>query len=222
MAQLTRDDFVAELKFRGHGRFDDLSLVRYLDWALQDVYRLGKFDTVQDLQTSAALADGDSAIPFTAVAAGASVIHAVNAVYLKNPGGSIIPLTEASRERFWATIYPNSLAATGVKTKQQPAEYYVYGEQVWLYPASDGVYSWYAHYTARADTFAGPTAKSGLPERMDTAILAAAEMQCCKRSRDINGFALAETVLNDLINGEVGNENRQWTEEAPRIGRYEH
>jgi hypothetical protein len=220
MAQLTRDEFIVELTNRGHGRFDNASLVRYLDWALQDVYRLGKFDTVQDLQTSAALADGDSAIPFTAVATGASVVHAINGVYLKNPAGSIIPLTESSRESFWDTIYPNSLATT--KSKQQPSQYYVYGEQVWLYPASDGVYTWYVHYTARADTFAGATAKSGLPERMDTAILAAAEMQCCKRSRDVNGFALAETVLNDLINGEVGNENRQFTEEAPRIGRYEH
>lgn len=222
MTQLTRDNFVEELQLRGHGRFPTESLERYLDWALQDVYRQGKFDTVQDLESSDPLAAGTSAIPFTDIAASASGIHSIDAVYIKNSTGTVFTLDEATRERFWGDIYPNSMTDVSLQTRQQPSQYYVHGEAVFLFPTPDTAYTWHIHYTGRADSFASGSATSGLPERMDTAVLAAAEMQCCKRARDSEGFAIAQAALNALINLEVGNENRQFTEEAPRIGRYMH
>jgi len=222
MTQLTRDVFVAELQSRGHGRFTTASLNRYLDWALQDVYRMGKFEAVKDTQANGVLVLGDATVSFTVIATAAVNLHAINAVYIKDASGNLSPLEPARREAFWGDIFPNFLAPDATRLKGQPTQYYVYGEDLYLWPICDGAYTWYVHYTGRADSFASGAATSGLPERMDSAVLAAAEIQCCRRARDLTALALAEATLNDLINHELANEHRQFNEEYARIGRYEH
>lgn len=224
MAQLTRDAFVTELKSRGWSRFSDASLQRYLDWGLQDVYRLGKFEAIKDLSQNGNYNAGICIIPFATIAGVAQNIHAINAIDYQESSfeSPLVHLQVASKANFWETIYPNYIGPASQAATGSAELYYVYGESIYIWPIPVYTWYWYVHYTGRGDSFSSGSSLSGLPERMDSAVLAAAEAQCCKRARDYEGYAVARASLGEMIDLEIANEKRQFVEEDTRIGRYIH
>lgn len=223
MAGMIRDEFVTELQARGWSRFAAVDLQKYLNWGLQDVYRLGKFPLTNDASATAAFAADDFSIPYGVIeSGGTSLIHSIDAVYLKDAGGNPYKLDSASNHEFLATIYPNTLRTAVGRIKNLPIEYYAQGETLYFYPAADQAYVWVVQYTKRADIFTAGGANSGLPERFDIGVLFATEVHCARRARDYDAMAVAANALDKFIADETATENKGFDEEYPRVERYVH
>lgn len=224
MASLTRDGFVTELKARGWDRYTDTQLQKYVDWALQEVYRRGQFPAFQaDSYSGSIDPTVNSDITFGTIgSAQADRIVSVDRVLFKDTAGKAFNLIPAT-ERFYREVMLPNYATTTVAAGRVvgfPEYYYVYDRAIKLYPIPDQTYNFFAYSKERDTTFASGAATSGLDEPFDAAILAFAEMICNRRARDFEAMAVAESIGMDIIQLEMANSNLVYAEEYPRIASY--
>jgi hypothetical protein len=215
MANMQRDEFVTELNARGWSRFTSTQLQKYLDWALQDIYGMARYNrsTLTVTTVSATVLD---LIPFATVSAGAAeLVHQIKAVFAKY-GTDLYPVEAASEDQFINTIYVNRLATNPVKAAY-PVLYYVYQLGVHLYPKPQAAVDIIIHSLLREDTFTGGTDVTGLPERFDKAVLAQTEAFCYRRAHDPEGFSFAQATVRDFILDELGLEGMEMEEKADRV-----
>jgi len=215
MANMTRDQFVAELQARGWSRFLAAQLEKYLDWALQDIYGKARFDRSVLSMVVVAATELD-VIPFSTISgAGNELVNEIKAVYIQQSGQEPQKIAPATEEDFLTVIWPNTESPApdlGV-----PDMYFVYDLNVYLYRKPYPAVDVHIHHMLREDTFSGGSDTTSLPERFDKAILALAEVHCNRRSHNYEDMAAAQAVFDQFLLDELGREGMQMAERTDRV-----
>lgn len=215
MANMTRDEMVTELQARGWSRFTAAQVQRYLDWGLQDIYARSSYPRSVMGVTTVAGFTGQTT-PFTTLSgAGAELVHKVVRV-LTLYSTEIIELLAADEDYFWSVMWPNSQKSSPDKGAH-PTHYYVHDLLVYTYPQPHAAVTLYIHHLLREDVFSGGTDTTGLPERFDKAVIAAAEVHCARRARDVETMGLAQAMVDQFILDELGQSSMQMAELTERI-----
>jgi len=218
MAQLTRDQFVTELKVRGYRGFDDAEIQKYVDFALRDVVREFKIDDLADLYENAAPTAALDTVAFAVIEATDEIVE-INQVWAERKSGEWYQVTSADKPTFDRQIYPNALRDVGTPLTGAPSFYYVEDDTLYLFPSIDTtkIRAFRVRYFKKHQAFGSGASNSDLPERYDEAILAFAEMHCARRARDWDAYGAAAGEARRLLDLELVNENREWGEEFPRV-----
>lgn len=222
MANMTRDELVTELKARGWNRFTDAQLQKYLDWALQEVYRRGQFPSFQDDSATGSFNPASTTnLSFQTLGGTADRIVSVQQVLFINDYGQAVPLTPATEE-FWLEVMQgnNLTPVANGRVVGFPELYYVSDRFINFYPVPDKTYTYYVYSRERDNTFTTGASQSGLDETFDAVILAFAEMICNRRARDYDAMAIAESVAQSMLELEIANSNRVFEHEYPRVVGY--
>lgn len=213
MANMTRDELVTELQARGWNRYTAAQLQKYLDWALQEVYRRGQFPSFQpDTSAGAFNPVGGATLGLLTLVGGSDGRFAVSVdkVTFYNSAGAARPLMAADATFFEEVIHPNALTPTASgRIIGFPEYYYLYDEFLYFYPVPDVTYNYSIVSKERTDSFgSGSATTAPLPERFDPAVLAFAEMICNRRARDYDAMAIAESIGQTIIDSEIAATSR--------------
>jgi hypothetical protein len=213
MAGLTRAQFETELTNRGWSRYST-ELETYLDWALRAVVRAAKWgDTHESVEvTDHGAGAGENKIPFSSINSGN--VRTILFVYLsetdKERKLSPLPTDEFHNDWLWRDMDDST-------NQGEPSHYYVYQQAVYLIPAPDQDYDFTVHYVERINAFANDGATSGLPERLDQAILLEAEAICFQRAHELERMFAAQAEARRIIFEEMGDEGGRMAEDHPRV-----
>ena len=215
MANMTRDDMVAELQARGWSRFTPASLEKYLDWALQDIYGKAPFER-SVLSTANVPSTELILIPFSTISGGADeLVGEIKAVFIKQSGQEPQKLIPATEREFLDMIWPNSQSPT--PQSGVPSQYFVYDLNVYVYPKPSPAVDIIIHHMRREDTFSGSGDITSLPERFDKAIIALAEVHCNRRSHNYKEMGAAQVVFDKFLLDELGRSGMQMGERVDRV-----
>lgn len=220
MANMTRDNMVTELQSRGWGRFLAADLQRYLDWALQDMYSKAGFrrDNVTPFTVAASTAD---VLTFATIsAAAADNIREVLSVYVKY-NGVLYQVEAATPETFSSLVWPNTQGVTKDQASV-PEYYYVYDEQVFLYPTPTQAVDYIIHCVVRDDVFTSGTDVTDLPQRFDKGVLMLAESHCFRRARDYEGLGVCQAIFDKWLLDELAVQGQVMAQDSPRVTAYGH
>jgi len=215
MAKLTQDGFIAELGARGHSRFLSTQLIVYLNWGLQDVYAMGRFDrTVKSVVE--VLAGTDDTIAFALLNGGGDPegVQQVSAVMVRYQG-DVTQLRAAEEDEFFQIMLPNTLKTN--PDKGLPSIYYIYDQIAYVYPKPANALDLYFHVLLREDTFLSGADVSNLPERFDKAILARTEVHCYRRAHNIDAMAVAANEAREFFLDELGMKAAESPAEFERV-----
>ena len=215
MANMSRDQMVAELQARGWSRFLPAQLEKYLDWALQDIYSKASFNR-SVLSTATVVGTELDVIPFTTISGGsAEAVNEVKGVYFKFDGAEPRKLEPATEEEFLNVMWPNSQSpAPDVGT---PEMYFVYDQALHLYPKPSPAVDVFIHHMLREDTFSSGSDTTSLPERFDKGIIMLAEVHCNRRSHNYEDMGAAQVVFDQFLLDELGRAGSEMTERVDRI-----
>lgn len=214
MANLTRDDMVAELQKRGWSRFTATDLQRYLDWALQDIYGKAKFNR-SSLATYTQADTLLDKIPYASIAGAEELVNEVKTVYVQQQSTAPQKVVAATEDVFIETIWPNTLDPA--PDRGVPSMYFVYDREVVLYPTPYPALDVIIHYAVREDVFTSGGDTTNLPERFDKAIIALAEVHCNRRSHNYEDMSAAQAVFDEFLLNELGAAGGEMHERIDRV-----
>lgn len=213
MAGLTRTQFKAELTERGWSRYAS-QLDLYLDFALRTVCRAIKWADTQGSVAITAYGAGASEykIPFSSINSGN--VRTILQVYLTTTDKErkLLPMEEDSFLNDW--LYRDM---TDSSNQGEPTHYFVYQQAVYLSPAPDQDYDFNVSYVERINAFSADGATSGLPERLDEAILLEAEAVCFQRAHELERMYAAQAEARRIIFEEMGDEGGRMAELHGRV-----
>ena len=217
MANLTRDLMVAELQSRGWSRFVATDLERYLDWALQDIYGMAKFDRSTLNVYAPGVVPATSNVPFSTISgSSAELVHQIKAVFVGD-GTHVFRLEPANEEFFLEVMWLNSQLGEQADLAPHPTHYYVFDRAVFLYPIAQASIPVWIHHLLREDVFSGASDTTALPERFDKAVIAQAEVHCNRRAHDYEGMGIALGEVSRFMMDELGMANTQMDEDYERV-----
>lgn len=223
MAQMTRAQFELELQARGWNRYDEAFLDRYLDFALQDIYRECRFPTVQDQIFTGVLAANAQSVTMATIAGAAGTVGTIEGYWLERGNTQSFAVRAAKDWEWEQLIQPNiQLVGTSNEVKGSPRMYYPHGDTIWVYPTPDAAHDQRILWTRDEVIFANDGDVSGLPERFDSLILLAAEVHCNRRARDYESMAICQQMLNDALLKELARQSQRFQQEPGRVERYDH
>lgn len=198
---MTRDEFLTELQARGWGRFDDPSLLRYLDWGLAYTMAHGGFGNISPSTVGGTITAGETV---TTIAPSSSAIGKVLSVSILaaslSVSSRIFPVDD---DYGYNNILPAAkiIAAGGVAVERgQPSLYWYEGkdELLYLWPCADQDYSVDARVLSGGITFGG-NIQNPLGEELDMAVLYATEAVCQKRAHNPEGAAISTSFAREEI-----------------------
>lgn len=212
MSNLTRDQFVTELQVRGWSRFQASELQTYLNWGLQEVYRRASWPAIVSALVTVT-GNTDGSVEFTSINSNADLIHTIDGVHIKTSAGDVLELDAISEDSYRSIVVPNFLRTT--PDKGVPVGYAIDRKTVWLHPVPIAATDVTVAHRLRTDTFASGSATTGMPERMDILVLLATERLCFQRAKDYEGMIVVESLLNETLNRELGQQG-MLEQEFPR------
>lgn len=214
MSNLTRDQLVTELQSRGWSRFQSSELQTYLNWGLQEVYRRASWPAiVSALVTISGNTDGS--VEFSSINASPDLIHIIDRVHVKTAAGDVLELDAIPDDLYWGVVAPNF--ARPSPTKGVPTGYAIERKTVWLHPIPQEAVDILIAHQLRTDTFASGSSTTGMPERMDLLVLLAAERLCFHRAKDYEGMIVTESLFNETLMKELGQQGMLEEEFSRRV-----
>ena len=211
MAALTRDAFVTELQSRGWSRFTAAELQQYLDWGLRDIVRMANWTASRK---TVAIADvATPTVAFSAIDAGG--VKQIDNVYITDD------YKEDRLNVYGDEAFEEWLAQDPAlpSNKGQPTHYYAYQDKLYLILAPDAPYDLSVWYVEDISGFGGNNV-SGLPERLDEAILPAAEMYCFRRAREWEAMGVAFSEVNRIVTWELARQGSVMADRERRVAPY--